>query len=76
MGFDKKAFWCYNSGMVRTALTGDGRQGWATVLYVDKLWITFGDGFGDGGPRQERLTVDKPVNNVIHNLFTFYFDLG
>jgi len=32
MGFDKKAFWCYNSGMVRTADTGDGRPGWALVL--------------------------------------------
>jgi len=27
MGFDKKAFWCYNYGMVRTAVTGDGRGG-------------------------------------------------
>jgi len=41
MGFDSRGFWSYNSGMVRTALTGDGRQGWATVLYVDNLWITF-----------------------------------
>jgi len=32
MGFDKKAFWCYNYGMVRTAVTGDGRGGWATVF--------------------------------------------
>jgi len=32
MGFDKKAFWCYNSGMVRTADTGDGRGGWALFL--------------------------------------------
>jgi len=32
MGFDKKAFWCYNYGMVRTADTGDGRGEWATVF--------------------------------------------
>jgi len=39
MGFDKKAFWCYNYGMGRTADTGDGRGLRATVL---ETWLTQG----------------------------------
>jgi len=48
MGFDSLGFWCYNYGMVRTALTGDGRGGWATDLKL----------VGANRP------VDNPVNKV------------
>ena len=48
MGFDKKAFWCYNSGMVRTAVTGDGRGGWALFLKLVSA----------------NLPVDKRVDNL------------
>ena len=58
----------YNYHIGSNCYTGDGRGGWALFSGVDNLLITFDNGFGDSAPRHARLTVDNPVDNLIHRV--------